>query len=146
MRHLNLKRLCFLGLLTVALTGCGGDEVAEAELDGEASATPESLVEVELGQFFVTRRVSDGEMAYIQFTLFAVVDEEKKDDFEVLLGDRRERMRERISQSLQEAKLDQIEQPSRKILKTELTLELKKVLHTPDVYDVAFTEYSVQRG
>jgi len=152
MQRVDISRCAAAVLpLVVLFAGCLGEapEPGSAEdlkaLEQKRS-NPENLAEVELGDFFITRRVKDEQMLFIEFKLYALVDADQHEAFKESLEKRRERMRDKVLQLAQGVKEEQLFQPNLRILKTELATVVKGSLKTPQLYDVGFYAFSAERG
>ncbi len=151
MNRFQKLRLCISCLPLLLFAGClGTTEEALAPEDLKAlevkRSRPENLAEVELGDFFVTRRVKDEEMLFVEFKLYALVDADRQSGFEETLEKRRERMRDQVLQLTQVVKEEQLFQPSLRMLKTEIATAVKDSLRAPQLYDVGFYAFSAERG
>ncbi|WP_145050026.1 flagellar basal body-associated FliL family protein [Lignipirellula cremea] len=133
-------------MLICSASGCGGSGEATADASSQAPKAPAKLVEVDLGEYFVTLRIDEAERAYFRVGLVGLVDETHADELTMLLETRKERMRERIENTLQSTSIDYLKQPGMPIVKTELATAIKKVLHTPHLHEIIYTSYSLRQG
>ena len=108
---------------------------------------PTTMIEVELGEFFITRQISAyGHMLYLNVNLFAVIPKEAESDFQQQVTTRRNRMRQQVITALQDVDLEHLRDPELRWLKTKLVRDLNEVLETRDIRSVLFTSFIVNQG
>jgi flagellar basal body-associated protein FliL len=142
----------FLAAACAALTGCGGEadhaaglEAAEIlDLMEDQKQDPRGFVEVELGQFRVTHAAAKDEaLLLVEFKLFAVVPETKREKLEQALPAYHNRLRDGIISLVQSTDTQHLADPSLAFFKSELVGTINRVLHQRLVRDVAFSDFSI---
>ncbi len=141
--------------VAVLATGCGGgaatnfDEAAlldEYNVQGRRH-DPVEFVEVDMGDFFITRRLPDTkDMLYVSCHLYAVTPQEESGFVEFTLMERKTRMRDTVMSVVQKAEIDALTEPSLTWIKSEMIPEVNRTLRTRSVRDIVFSTYSLQRG
>ena len=108
---------------------------------------PTTLIEVELGEFFITRQISvHGHMLYLNVNIFAVIPKDIESDFQQQVTTRRNRMRQQVLTTLQDVDLEHLRDAELRWLKTKLVRVLNEVLETRDIRSVLFTSFTVNQG
>lgn len=135
--------LIALSLCCLGFSGCGGESTTSQEGVPEA---PARVVEADLGSFFVTIRIDEGQRAFFRVQFVGMVDEDYVAEFTELHEQRKVRMRERIESVLQTADVEDLKQPGIPIIKTEVATAVRKVLRTPHLVEVVYSDYSFRQG
>lgn len=115
---------------------------------------PKEFAEVDLGEFTVT--LSHKESLFcVRFHLYAVVPDPLLEQFDELRVTHNERLRETVRGTTQrfaahddddDSQLEELNDPSLTWLKSDLTTAINQLLQVPIVKDVAFAEYTFERG
>lgn len=146
------------GLLAVLLavaSGCGGGSSADLNTTElieryEAQSNrhdPENFVEVDLGKFFVTRRIPDkSDLLLVRFHLYAVTPRDDQANLSAQLAQRNQRMRDTIIAIIQRTKIEDFSEPSMNWVRAELIPAVNQVLKTSAVRDIIFSEFAVERS
>jgi hypothetical protein len=146
--------LVLLSCLSVGtISGCGAsaDDVLDASALLERyerdrrKHDPLHFSEVDLGEFTVTQH-RDPSIYYIRFHLYAVIPDSLVDQFEELRQSHGERVKASVRESVQSCDLDHLDDPALGWLKSEMIASINQVLQAPILRDVAFSEFSLERG
>ena len=154
--HRNYRKTSGLVLLIAvwigAAPGCGGSAPPPvfdprdllAELDAPGSELdPKSLTEIDLGEYFITRRASEGEQIFIRFHLYGIIPIKERTKFEETLQERGQRMRDSIIALIQKSELDHLGDPSWGLIRSELIPTISNSLRTTSLRDVVFSGFSM---
>jgi flagellar basal body-associated protein FliL len=102
------------------------------------------LIEVDLGEFTITQRQEEKDMILmIRFQIFGVIDYEKRDKFEKLLGQRRQRVRDSVITIVQGAEVEHLTDPSLGWLKSEMVPAMNKLLGAKLLKEVVFSDFAM---
>ncbi len=159
MKHTSRSRRLAISLaagLCVVLSGCGGS-VEQQDIDplavyeqfesGQQRHDPLSMVEVDLGDYLVTRRVADShDILFVRFQLFAIVPRDDEQKFTTLIEGSRTRMRDGVLTIVQKADLKDLADARMSSVKSEVVVSINKSLRTRTVRDVVFSDFSLEGG
>lgn len=115
----------------------------------------EGFVEIDLGEFFVTRKediegkLDDAtvpQILVVRFHLYGVVHEHHEDQFVEQLEERRERMRDTVIASIQASELQHLTDPTLGWMRSELVPGINRTLRTRHLHDVVFSAFSIEHG
>lgn len=108
---------------------------------------PNKYIEIDLGKFQVTH-VLDGEQGYlyVQFHLFGVLPQAKQEQFAHDLPQYDKRLRDAVISLVQRSETAQLTDASLMFLKAEMVEEINRILQSRLLKDVAFSDFSVDRG
>ncbi len=106
---------------------------------------PLHFSEVDLGDFDVTR-AHNSAILYIRFHLYAIVPDGLVPQFEELQKTHGQRVKQEVRETVQSCGLDQLNDPGLGWLKSKLISSINEVIQAPLVRDVAFSEFSIERG
>ncbi|MGV3605748.1 MAG: flagellar basal body-associated FliL family protein [Planctomycetaceae bacterium] len=154
------RSVAVFGLLLAALMlGCGSKEEAGQNPEAlEAIALldlldkdhkqqdPTSFVELQLGKFKISHSLPDSEgTLLVQFTLYGVMSESKKEQIEPNLPAIEKRVRDAVISVVQRAEVEQLGDPALNYVKAELVTSLNRVMRGRILKAVAFSEFSIIR-
>ena len=152
MNHL-IKLLLLLPLVPFA--GCGQEVSSDLSDPQELLARydhdrrrhdPRQFVEVELGEYFVTRRQPDNNIYTIRCKLFAVVPRDKQPELEEALTTRRTAMRDAILGTIRSTEFEHLTEPTLSWVKSEMIPIVNRSLKTRVLRDIVFADYSFERA
>jgi len=130
-----------------AKSGHGGESQGGGKhgaVKNAAGPDATGLIEVDLGEFTITQRQEDKDMILmIRFQIFGVIDYEKRDKFEKLLGQRRQRVRDAVITIVQGAEVEQLSDPSLGWLKSEIVPAVNKLLAAKLLKEVVFSDFAM---
>ena len=146
-----------LGLLSCQLCGCGGEATGDAALDEvtlmeryEAQGRrhdPENYIELDLGPFFVTRKIADSsDTLIVRCHLYAVAPQNDQEDLVDTLAIRQKRMRDTVIEVIQTTDVAALSESSMNWIRSEIIPAINKVLHTRSVRDIVFSDFSLERA
>lgn len=139
--------------------GSGGGHAAAAKTDAHAAGekpesmqlldglrrTPEESIEVELGTFTISRRVSMGETLRVRFQLTALVDLKQEAEFAEALELRRQAMRDRVLELAHKLDLEHFDDPTLRALKSDLLVEIQRAVRSLAIHEVLVSDYVSER-
>lgn len=139
-----------MAALLASGSGCGSKkEETTAEQSDEESAdqNPLHFVEIDLGEYFITRPPTNEEAAYyIRFHIFGIVREKDESDFTTAMDERGKRMRDSVIEIAQRTDLEHLRDPGLTWLKSELVPIINKKLRCQLLQNVVFTDFTAERG
>ena len=106
---------------------------------------PVHFSEIDLGEVALNRR-KDNLIYYIRFRLYAVVPDGLTDQFNELLLTHGERVNSKVLESARRCSLEQLNDPSLGWLKSDLISSVNRILQTPILRDVVFSDFSLECG
>lgn len=151
----SFRWLCLLPMVALVLSGCGQssnpdfDELAlldQYDLNRRRH-DPEKYVEVDLGEFNVSRRVpKTNKTLYVTCHLFAIADKVDRDQLTNALLDRKERMRDAVISILQKMDQKALAEPNMNWMKSEMIPVVNKALKVRSVRDVVTSDFSLEQA
>ncbi len=145
---------CLPVAIALILAGCGDSSDSEfdelALLDqydlNRRRHDPEKYVEVELGEFNVSRRVpKTTKTLYVRCHLFAVADRLDEDQLHDALLERKDRMRDAVISILQKMDQKALAEPNMNWMKSEMIPVVNKALKVRSVRDIVTSSFSLER-
>jgi len=145
-----------VALLLLTVAGCGSSDpeidlqdplrtLAMLEAEQQLHAA-DLYMEVELGEFFIVKKLPDSPYGMgISCHLFGVIPIESQAEFEAILANRRQRMRDRVIEQVQLADVDVLTGSDLEILKADLLTTCRKTLETNLLQRVVISDFSVQQ-
>lgn len=140
------------------LAGCGAKEVAQNPEALEAIALLDlldkehqqqgsaSFVELEIGQFRVSHNLPEMDgVLLVQFKLFGVLTESKKEQIEPNLPAIEKRVRDAVISVIQKAEIEQLSDPGMTFIKAELVTHLNRVMQGRILKSVVFSDFALVR-
>ncbi len=156
MKKLYLFLCLILGAATLVFVapGCSSSDETAVNADefldhyerDRRRHDPNTFVEVDLGEFFVTQRQSATESYFVRFHIYGVMPEDQTNEFTKALSSRGERMRDAVISTVRRSDLEHLAEPELAFLKSELIPTINHALKTRVVRDVVFTSYSLERS
>lgn len=108
-------------------------------------ARPRQLVEVDLGEVYVTLQGPDETMYLFKSQVFGLVDEGHLAEFDHALAKRREAMREALRTTIGKSETKDLFDPKLAGLKITLAAVARKTLGSPHLYDILFSDLSIEQ-
>lgn len=108
-------------------------------------ARPRQLVEVDLGEVFVALHGPDETTYLFESQIFGLVDEGHLVEFNAALAKRREAMREALRATIAKSETKDLFDPKLAGLKITLAAVARKTLGSPHLYDILFSDLSVEQ-
>ncbi|HEV7279050.1 MAG TPA: hypothetical protein VGN57_02455 [Pirellulaceae bacterium] len=108
-------------------------------------ARPRQLVEVDLGEVFVTLRGPDETTYLFESQIYGLVDEGHLTEFEHALAKRREAMREALRSTIAKSETKDLFDPKLAGVKITLAAVARKTLGSPHLYDILFSNLSIEQ-
>ncbi len=146
--------MCLLAGILGAGSGCS-DADAEVVMDAGALLEryerdrrrhdPRHFGEVDLGEFRVTQHHGTSIM-FVRFHLFGVLPDGRIDQFKELLQAHEHRVKEKVSEVATRCDIVELQDPNLGWLKSELISSINRIVQAPLLRDVAFAEFSMERG
>jgi flagellar basal body-associated protein FliL len=145
-----------MGLFALSLAGCGSAPVQVAGMDvpelmelledEQMKKNPHAYVEIDLGEFKVTRMLpADEGQLVVRFHLIGVVPETKQQDFTESMPKYETRVRDSILSLVQKAEPEHLSDPAMSYLKAEMLTTINEKMHTRHLKSVVFSDLSIQR-
>lgn len=119
----------------------------DEELETSVSfiARPRQLAEVDLGEVFVALHGPDETTYLFESKIYALVDEGHMAEFNEALTARREAMREQLRATIAKSDMKDLFEPKLAGLKITLAAVARKTLRSPHLYDILFSELSIEQ-
>jgi hypothetical protein len=108
-------------------------------------ARPRQLVEVDLGEVYVTLQGPDETTYLFESQLFGLVDEGHLAEFDHALANRREAMREALRSTIAKSDTKDLFDPKLAGVKITLAAVARKTLGSPHLYDILFSNLSIKQ-
>lgn len=113
--------------------------------DKEKKHDPRLYMEVDLGEFRVTRPgVDDEEIYVVKFHIYGVLNEQHQLPFEESAAGRQQRLRDAVLSVVHRTEFDQLMEPSLDQVKSELVTAINRILESDFIRDVAFSTFSME--
>ena len=113
--------------------------------DKEKKHDPRLYVEVDLGEFRVTRPGRDeDEIVVVKFQIFGVLNERDKPKFDESALGREQRLRDAVLSVVHSSELDELMDPALDQVKSELVAAINRILENDFLRDVAFSTFSME--
>lgn len=108
---------------------------------------PRHFAEVDLGEFAVTvTQPDDPSIFFVRFHLYGVVPESLLERFEQLRDTHNKRLRDTVLGTTQKCRVDELDDPSLTWLKSDLLTAINRLVQAPILKDVAFADFTFERG
>lgn len=135
------------GATAEAAPGSHGTSDEELETGIAFIARPRQLVEVDLGEVFVTLHSADeDEPSYLfESQIYGLVDEGHLAEFNHALAKRREAMREALRFTIAKTDTKDLFDPKLAGMKITLASVARKTLGSPHLYDILFSNLSIEQ-
>lgn len=148
--YIRIVTILMLAAVVGSSCGCSGSDEERIDATGllvqdRRRHDPLHFSEMDLGQFTVTQR-HNLSIFYIRFHLYAVVPDTLVEEFTERLQTHGERVRATVRETAQGCDLDQLNEPTLAWLKTELISSINREVQATVVRDVAFADFSFERG
>ncbi len=159
-RH-RITFVCLAATLLIGslstLCGCGGGDEAKAEVtdpqlvlaqfdESRKRHDPVRFVEVELGEFFTTKRLDENQIITISFTLYGVVPEEQRDEMMEKKNRFEKRMRDAVLTEIGKAKIEDLTEPHMGLLRSRLLKVIHRATHTRILRNVVFSSFAMEQA
>jgi hypothetical protein len=138
------------------LVGCGHKSKSTAELDvselveliqGQNAGELRNYLELDMGKFRVTHPLEGGEgQILVEFHLYGILPVQRKARLEQRLPQFEKRVRDAIISLVQRTATQHLTDPSLALFKTEVVAVVNRILEDRLLHDVAFSDYSIERG
>jgi flagellar basal body-associated protein FliL len=113
--------------------------------DKEKKHDPRLYIEVNLGEFRVTRPGEDeDEIVVVKFQIFGVLNERDKLKFDESSLGREQRLRDAVLSVVHSSELDELMDPALDQVKSELVAAINRILESDFLRDVAFSSFSME--
>jgi flagellar basal body-associated protein FliL len=113
--------------------------------DKEKKHDPRLYIEVDLGEFRVTRPGEDeDEIVVVKFQIFGVLNERDKLKFDESSLGREQRLRDAVLSVVHSSELDELMDPALDQVKSELVAAINRILESDFLRDVAFSSFSME--
>jgi hypothetical protein len=154
--RLPIAFLIALAAACCALAGCGHKGKTTAQLDAseildliqnQRPAEARNYIEVEMGKFRISHALEQGDgQVLVEFKLYGVVPQQRKAKFEELLPQFEKRVRDAVISLVQRIETEHLTDPALAFFKTEVVAAINRVLQDRLLQDVAFSDFSIERG
>ena len=115
--------------------------------DKEKKHDPRLYIEVDLGEFRVTRPgAEEDEIVVVKFQIFGVLNERDKLKFDESSLGREQRLRDAVLSVVHSSDLDELMDPALDQVKSELVAAINRILESDFLRDVAFSTFSMPPG
>jgi flagellar basal body-associated protein FliL len=148
--------LAALSLGGLVLSGCSRSTRSTAGMEAnellefvqqQQQKDPSAYIEYDLGKFRVSHPLPGGEgQVMVTFQLYGVLPPARQSQLKRLLPRYENRMRDAVISLVQRTQTEHLTDPSLAYFKADLVAAINRVLQDRVLADVAFSEYSIERG
>jgi hypothetical protein len=148
---------CLFALCLPLVAGCGHSNSTAGQLEAsellelleeqELRYDSQAYTEVDLGEFKVTHPLGGDEgQLHVRFHLIGIVAEQRKTKVDHVLPHYQNRLRDAVIHLVQQTDTEQLTDPGLAFFRSELVAAINRVLQDRLLKDVAFSDFSVDRG
>jgi flagellar basal body-associated protein FliL len=111
----------------------------------EKKHDPRRYVEVDLGEFRVTRPGDDEDEIYVvRFHIYGVLNEQDQPKFDQSAEGRQQRLRDAVLSVVHRAQFDQLMDPALAVVKSELVAAINRIVENDFIRDIAFSTFCME--